>query len=179
MPMVDTEPDRKAPRRRSRPRSPGRADTGALELLTRSPEETQTLGIRIGRELHPPDVVMLHGALGSGKTTLARGMARGLGVADSSVVCSPSFALVNTYDGWCPVYHVDLYRLGDRRDYETVGVDEFIGTRGVTIVEWGERLPVPLKPSVAVYLQDAGENCRMLRVEAARRFLRLLKMTES
>jgi tRNA threonylcarbamoyladenosine biosynthesis protein TsaE len=145
-------------------------------LTSRSPAETQAAGVRIGRGLPVPSVVLLIGSLGSGKTTLTRGIAEGLGVADPSIVSSPSFALVNIYQGGCcPVYHVDLYRLTGRRDFDTVGLDEFLGSRGVTIVEWGERLRMGVEPAVIVELSDRGDDVRSLRIMASQKLSRLLR----
>jgi tRNA threonylcarbamoyladenosine biosynthesis protein TsaE len=81
------------------------------------------------------------GDLGAGKTTLTRGIAQGLGLADTSLVNSPSFTLVNVYQGICPIYHVDLYRLEGARDLYSIGLDDFMGSEGVTIIEWSERSP--------------------------------------
>lgn len=154
---------------------PRKTAVSVLELISHSPEETHAVGVLVGCQLRPPDVVLLHGSLGSGKTTLARGIAQGIGVFDPSAVSSPSFALVNTYTGRYPIYHVDLYRLSGQHDYATVGVDEFIGARGVTIVEWGERLPTRLQSAIIVRIEDAGGNCRKLTIKAARRLLRYLE----
>lgn len=133
-------------------------------LATRSPDETEDLGFRLAQELTVPCVVLLIGALGSGKTTLTRGLARGLGLEDPGLVNSPSFTLVNTYPGRCPIYHVDLYRLEGKRDLYSVGLDEFLGNQGVTIIEWGDRLPDPGQASLIVELEDAGEESRIIRV---------------
>lgn len=143
-------------------------------FTTRSPVETHAAGVCIGRELPVPGVVLLLGPLGSGKTTLTRGIAEGLGLEDPSLVSSPSFALINIYQGTCPIYHVDLYRLTGKRDFDTVGLDEFLGSRGVTIVEWGERLLLPVEPAVIVELGDEGGDIRSLRVTASRQLLGLL-----
>ncbi len=149
---------------RSRPRA------STLLMITRSPAETHAAGVCIGRGLPIPSVVLLIGPLGSGKTTLTRGIVEGLGVADPSVVSSPSFALVNTYQGGCSlVYHVDLYRLTGQRDFDTVGLDEFLGSRGVTIVEWGERLRMGVEPAVIVELSDQGDDVRCLRITASKK----------
>ncbi|MDR0842014.1 MAG: tRNA (adenosine(37)-N6)-threonylcarbamoyltransferase complex ATPase subunit type 1 TsaE, partial [Acidobacteriota bacterium] len=86
------------------------------EIRSTSPEETHRIGMEIARTLPVPGVVLLRGTLGMGKTTLTRGIAEGLGVEDTSCVCSPSFTLVNVYQGRCPIYHLDLYRLGGVRD---------------------------------------------------------------
>ena len=131
-------------------------------ILSRSPEETQEIGIEIGRSLTIPGVVLLRGALGAGKTTLTRGIALGLGLDDPGVVNSPSFTIVNIYHGSCPIYHVDLYRLEGKRDLYSVGIDEFMGTEGVTIVEWSEKLSSRIDAAIEITLEDAGEDQRML-----------------
>jgi tRNA threonylcarbamoyladenosine biosynthesis protein TsaE len=133
-------------------------------LSSRSPDETQDLGFQLAQELTVPCVVLLIGTLGSGKTTLTRGLARGLGLEDPGLVNSPSFTLVNTYPGRCPIYHVDLYRLEGDRDLYSVGLDEFLGKQGVTIIEWGDRLPDPGQASLIVELEDAGEESRIIRI---------------
>jgi len=109
-------------------------------------------------------VVLLRGALGTGKTTLTRGIAEGLGLKDASLVNSPSFTLVNIYHGRCTIYHVDLYRLSGKRDLESVGLDAFMGIEGVTIVEWSERLESVLGATMLVELEDAGGERRLITV---------------
>jgi tRNA threonylcarbamoyladenosine biosynthesis protein TsaE len=133
-------------------------------ILSRSPEETQKIGMEIGRSLTIPGVVLLRGALGAGKTTLTRGIALGLGLDDPGVVNSPSFTIVNIYHGSCPIYHVDLYRLEGKRDLYSVGIDEFMGTEGVTIVEWSEKLSSDFAGAIEVELEDAGGDQRMLYI---------------
>ena len=136
-------------------------------ILSRSPEETQKIGMEIGRSLTIPGVVLLRGALGSGKTTLTRGIALGLGLDDQGMVNSPSFTIVNIYHGSCPIYHVDLYRLEGKRDLYSIGIDEFLGTEGVTIVEWSEKLsskPAGAIEAIEVELEDAGGDRRMLYI---------------
>jgi len=111
-----------------------------------------------------PGVILLRGALGSGKTTLTRGIAVGLGLKDASLVSSPSFALVNIYQGRCRIYHVDLYRLSGARDLYSIGLDDFIGSEGITVVEWGEKLAFPIEPAAVVELEDAGGDTRTIRI---------------
>ena len=120
--------------------------------------------MRLGRALDVPGVVLLRGLLGAGKTTLTRGIAEGLGLDDVSRVSSPSFALVNIYQGRCAIYHVDLYRLEGPRDLYTTGLDEFLGRDGVTVVEWSERLTVPVESAVRVDIEDAGDDSRIIRI---------------
>ncbi len=134
------------------------------KIISRSPGETEKLGFEIAAELEAPCVVLLRGALGTGKTTLARGIALGLGVEDGSLVSSPSFTLVNIYHGLCTVYHVDLYRLEKERDFQSVGLDEFLGTDGVTVVEWGERLTAAPGATLVVELRDAGNDTRIIEI---------------
>ena len=138
----------------------GRSD----RFVTNSADETHEVGIQLGRLLRPPIVVLLRGTLGAGKTTLARGIAEGLGMRDVSRVSSPSFALVNIYQGRCTIYHVDLYRLEGSRDLYSTGIDEFLGQDGVTLVEWSERLTFPIESAVLVDIEDAGGDSRVIRV---------------
>ena len=133
-------------------------------VRTASAEETQQLGKELGGALAAPAVMLLQGSLGVGKTTLARGIAAGLGLQDPESVHSPSFTIVNIYRGRCPVYHVDLYRLGGRHDIATVGLEDFLGRDGITIVEWGERLSSWIDAALVIDLEDAGGDCRIIRL---------------
>lgn len=137
-------------------------------VRTRSPEETRRLGWRLGRRLRPPAVVLLCGPLGTGKTTMARGLAEGLGLAEPACVHSPSFTIVNVYQGRVPIYHVDLYRLHGARDLNSIGLEDFMGREGVTIVEWGERLSYAGDVALLVEIEDAGGDTRILRVSSVR-----------
>lgn len=114
-----------------------------FEIETLTSEETRGAGMKLAGWLQPGDVVLLHGNLGAGKTTLAQGIAAGLGLKD--LISSPSFILVNEYE--IPsgaisgrLYHVDLYRLQDSGDLESFGFSEIVApTDAVTLVEWPER----------------------------------------
>jgi tRNA threonylcarbamoyladenosine biosynthesis protein TsaE len=145
-----------------RDRSAGKK--GESRILSRSPEETQRAGFKIGRSLRVPGVVLLRGTLGSGKTTLTRGIAEGLGLSDPSLVNSPSFTLINIYHGTCPIYHVDLYRLEGARDLYSIGLDDFLGREGITIIEWSERLPAGFEDAMVIEIEDAGEDRRLLHI---------------
>jgi tRNA threonylcarbamoyladenosine biosynthesis protein TsaE len=142
----------------------GHASSDFQIIRTASAAETEMLGKTLGEALHAPAVVLLHGSLGSGKTTLARGLAAGLGLRDPDAVHSPSFTIVNVYQGRCPVYHVDLYRLASGHDLATIGLEDFLGRDGVTIVEWGERLSFPAQAACVVEIEDAGGDCRIIRI---------------
>ena len=113
----------------------------SAEIVTRSPEETIQLGKELGELLRPGQVVALIGDLGAGKTTLAKGIAAGAGVADENEVTSPSFVLVNEYQGRFPIYHADLYRLQDVMEVENLGWEEFIFGEGISLLEWAEKIP--------------------------------------
>ena len=146
-------------------RSGKAADIGpAEELVTKSPEETERVGMELSSFITVPGVVLLRGALGTGKTTLTRGIAQGLGIIDPDSVHSPSFTLVNIYEASCRIYHVDLYRLKDERDLYLTGMDDFMGREGVTIVEWGERLGTVPPKAIVVDIDDGGNDMRKLRI---------------
>ena len=111
-----------------------------LQFETHSPNDTLSLGEKIGRHLEAGDIVLLFGDLGAGKTTLTQGIARGLGVAKEEYVRSPSFTLVNEYPGKVPVFHIDLYRIASSQELEDLGLEEVFSSEGVSIVEWAEKL---------------------------------------
>src|SRR6516165_8481364 len=104
---------------------------------TQSEEETIALGERLAAELPAKAAVLLIGNLGAGKTTLAKGIVKGLGAAEPSEVSSPTFTLVHEYSPG--VYHVDLYRLYTPQQVATLGLDEIFDRRAVVLVEWGEK----------------------------------------
>lgn len=133
-------------------------------MLSHSAAETHKIGIRLAANLSVPGVVLLRGSLGSGKTTLARGIAEGLGLNDPSLVTSPSFSLINIYQGRCRIYHIDLYRLEGARDIHSTGIDDFLGGEGITLVEWSERLTFGVEDAIRVELNDAGGDARSIRI---------------
>lgn len=138
-----------------------------MTVRTRSPEETEALGARLGASLKAPALVMLIGDLGTGKTTLAKGIVEGLGVAGRDDVLSPTFSLVHEYEGEPKVYHLDLYRLDTVPELETLGLEDVWEERAVVIVEWGERFTSHLPGRrVDVYLQH-DEDARIIRVEGS------------
>jgi tRNA threonylcarbamoyladenosine biosynthesis protein TsaE len=106
---------------------------------TASEAETIELGERLGRELER-GVVLLIGNLGAGKTTLAKGIVNGLGAAPPEEVSSPTFTLIHEYGGG-RVYHIDLYRLDEPREVESLGLDDLFARDALILIEWGERFP--------------------------------------
>jgi tRNA threonylcarbamoyladenosine biosynthesis protein TsaE len=115
-----------------------------VQVMSQNAVDTQTLGERVGRLLEAGDIVCLYGELGSGKTVLTKGIARGLGVASERAVRSPSFVLLQRYQGRVPVYHADLYRLDGPADIVDIGLREFLGADGVAVIEWADKLEVSL-----------------------------------
>ena len=107
--------------------------------LTRSEEETISLGETLARELPARAVVLLIGNLGAGKTTLAKGIAKGRAAADPEQVSSPTFTLIHEYGP--KLYHIDLYRLDEEREVETLGLDEIFEKDALVLIEWGEKFP--------------------------------------
>jgi tRNA threonylcarbamoyladenosine biosynthesis protein TsaE len=132
-------------------------------VQTQSEEETIALGERLAAELPAKAVVLLIGNLGAGKTTLAKGIVKGLGAAHPDEVSSPTFTLIHEYGPG--VYHVDLYRLDRAEQVATIGLDELFERQAVVLIEWGERFP-ELMPEerVEIRLRAVGENAREISI---------------
>jgi tRNA threonylcarbamoyladenosine biosynthesis protein TsaE len=119
----------------------------AFEVLTKSPAATQAMGKKIGEKIAPGSIIAMSGELGCGKTLLTRGICDGLGVPLRQV-SSPTFVLVNEYKGRLPVFHMDLYRLGNIDDGFEIGIMDYFARAeaGVMIIEWAEKM-ISLLPS--------------------------------
>ncbi|MGH7827147.1 MAG: tRNA (adenosine(37)-N6)-threonylcarbamoyltransferase complex ATPase subunit type 1 TsaE [Candidatus Binatia bacterium] len=111
------------------------------EVVTRSPQQTQKWGKRLGQLMKGGEIIGLIGELGAGKTCFVRGVADGLEVEKEAWIRSPSFTLINEYHGRLPVYHIDLYRIGSRHELEGLNLREYLYSDGVSLVEWFEKLP--------------------------------------
>src|ERR1700758_1973728 len=110
------------------------------ELTTHSSEETIALGRTLTTTLAPPKLVLLRGELGTGKTTLVKGIAEAFQAASAEEVTSPTFSLVHEYRGpSANLYHIDLYRVDTQRDLETLGLDDLFAQNSVVLIEWGEK----------------------------------------
>jgi tRNA threonylcarbamoyladenosine biosynthesis protein TsaE len=132
-------------------------------VLSRSDDDTASLGRELARRSQAGDIVCLFGELGSGKTVFVRGLAEGLGI-DPGEVSSPTFTLIQEYRGPLPLYHVDLYRLAHHDEVRDLEL-EALGLDGVVAIEWSERLPQIPTCAVRVYLEDAGGSNRRVRIE--------------
>jgi len=130
---------------------------------TNSADETVGLGERLAAELPAKAVVLLIGNLGAGKTTLAKGIVKGLGAAQPDEVSSPTFTLIHEYSP--AVYHIDLYRLDRPAQVATLGLEEIFDRQAVVLIEWGERFP-ELMPAdrVEIRLRADGENSREIEI---------------
>lgn len=132
---------------------------------TSSEEETIALGEHLAGELPRQATVLLTGNLGAGKTTLAKGLVKGLHAADPEEVSSPTFTLIHEYGSPPVVYHVDLYRLDSAREVATLGLDELFGRDALVLIEWGERFPELMPPDrIEIRLRALGENEREIEV---------------
>jgi tRNA threonylcarbamoyladenosine biosynthesis protein TsaE len=135
------------------------------KIITRSPEETKNIAAKLAAILPRPLVLALNGDLGAGKTTFIQGFCRALNVHD--VVNSPTFALMNNYQGEFPVYHLDFYRLNDEFEIEMLGIDEYLPPQdGFTLIEWAEKAP-HLMPEehVSLELKNLGDDSREIIVK--------------
>jgi tRNA threonylcarbamoyladenosine biosynthesis protein TsaE len=133
------------------------------EIVTRSSEETIQFGRELGAQLKPPVLVLLSGELGAGKTTLTKGIVSGAGAAREEEVTSPTFTLVHKYGNGKRIFHVDLYRIGDFHDLETLGLEDVLSEPGVVIVEWPDRLKLRTDwPVVQIKLEHVEEDTRRI-----------------
>ena len=132
---------------------------------TQSEEDTVALGEKLAAELPAKAVVLLIGNLGAGKTTLAKGIVKGLGAAQPDEVSSPTFTLIHEYSP--SVYHIDLYRLDREEQVATLGLDEIFDRNAVVLIEWGERFE-RLMPEdrIEIRLRATGENSREIEVSS-------------
>jgi tRNA threonylcarbamoyladenosine biosynthesis protein TsaE len=134
---------------------------------TASEEETIALGERLAGELPKRGVVLLIGNLGAGKTTLAKGIVRGRGAASAEEVSSPTFTLIHEYGAENAVYHIDLYRLDEPRQVETLGLQELFDRDALVLIEWGERFPELLPDArTEVRIRRTGDEAREIEVTA-------------
>ncbi|MEA2087730.1 MAG: tRNA (adenosine(37)-N6)-threonylcarbamoyltransferase complex ATPase subunit type 1 TsaE [Candidatus Caldatribacteriota bacterium] len=109
-----------------------------LTIITKSPEETKKIGKEVGKLAKPGDLLAFYGELGAGKTCFIQGISQGLEVKD--YVTSPSFTIVNEYQGKIPIYHFDLFRLTNAEDILELGYEEYFYGEGLTVIEWAEKI---------------------------------------
>jgi len=135
------------------------------EFISGSAEETIQKGKELAAQLKPPVLVLLSGELGTGKTTLTKGIVSGLGAGTEEEVTSPTFTLVHVFHNHCKVYHVDLYRVDDFHDLETLALEDVLAELAVVVVEWSERFTLPTdRPSIQVRLEHLGGDRRRITI---------------
>jgi tRNA threonylcarbamoyladenosine biosynthesis protein TsaE len=133
------------------------------EIITHSAEETMQWGREFAARLKAPLLLLLTGELGSGKTTLTKGIVAGLGVASEDEVTSPTFTLVHVYGNIDKVYHGDMYRIESFHDFETLGLEDVFAKPAVVILEWSEKFPLESPwPQVRLKLEHAGGDKRRI-----------------
>src|SRR5262249_49943786 len=141
----------------------------AEEVITHSSEETSAWGREFAKRLKAPVLILLSGDLGSGKTTLTKGIVEGLGAAREDDVTSPTFTLVHVY-GAIPgsaakVYHADLYRIESFADFETLGLEDLFESPSIAIFEWSEKFPLTSPwPQILLRLEHLGSDSRRITI---------------
>ncbi|MBP7583375.1 MAG: tRNA (adenosine(37)-N6)-threonylcarbamoyltransferase complex ATPase subunit type 1 TsaE [Spirochaetes bacterium] len=136
----------------------------AKEIVTASAAETFSLGVELGRGAARGDVFALSGDLGAGKTVLAKGIARGMGIAEE--ITSPTFTLLEVYEHTLPLYHFDLYRIDDPRELDSLYFEEYWEGDGVSVIEWADRAAGRLPAgTVNITLRYEGDTARRITVE--------------
>jgi len=148
----------------------------SFTVATRSDPETRRLGMKLGHLLSGGEIIGLIGELGAGKTCFVRGVAEGLEVSKNAWIRSPSFTLINEYEGRLPIYHIDLYRMGSREEIEGLNLREYLYGDGVSLVEWFEHLPgEDVDEYLELRMTHAGSSRRKLNFTAhGERYERLL-----
>jgi len=134
--------------------------------ISNSPEETLSLGKQIASNLSPGNVIALCGTLGSGKTVLAKGIALGLEITEN--LTSPTYTIINEYrtkNNEIILYHIDVYRLENEKDFEDIGGIEILNSKGICIIEWSEKI-IKLLPAdtIKVSIEIKGENSRGIKI---------------
>jgi tRNA threonylcarbamoyladenosine biosynthesis protein TsaE len=141
--------------------------TGAflVKYIAASPEETMAIGEKIAAGLGRGSVVALRGGLGAGKTCLAKGIARGLGIREE--LTSPTYTILSEYaEGNLPFYHIDAYRLGGDDDFQAIGGEDYIYGDGIALVEWSDRIPGAIPASaLVVSISILEDGRRVIEVE--------------
>ena len=140
----------------------------AEEVITHSAEETIAWGRKLAERLRAPVLVLLSGELGTGKTTLTKGIVAGLHAANEDEVTSPTFTLIHEYGSGKRVFHGDLYRIESFHDFETLGLEDLFAQPGILILEWSEKFPLKAPwPQLRVKLEHLGGDARRILLTSA------------
>ncbi len=140
------------------------ADCFLFEFNSNSPDDTFSLGQRIAPLLTAGSVVALQGELGSGKTYLVKGIAKGLGVTET--ITSPTYTIISEYNSSPVLYHIDAYRLSGDEDFENSGGRDTINSGGISLIEWSERIPKSIpKDAITVIIKITGPCSRLIQIK--------------
>ena len=140
--------------------------TKQAQITSESEKRTVAIGRALGELLEPGDVIALIGQLGAGKTCFTRGVAEGMG-ANPGIVTSPTFVLINEYEGFMPLYHFDAYRLCGADDMYALGCEEYFAGNGACLVEWADRVEACLPEELLrVTIEVAGTHRRVIHCDA-------------
>lgn len=155
--------------------------TESMDIRVTDTEETIKLGEIIGKSLEPGSIIALRGDLGAGKTVLVKGIARGLGIEDEPV--SPTFVIMNAYEGRIPLYHFDLYRISGADELIGIGSEEFLFGGGVSAVEWADKVE-EIFPEYTIYIDikipetgNGSENIREIKIEGKKEWVSSFRNT--
>ena len=135
-----------------------------MEFITNSPEETEKIGAALGNILPAGTILAYEGDLGAGKTAFTRGLARGLGCADT--VTSPTYTIVNEYlSGRMPLFHFDMYRLRSSDDLFDIGWEDYLERGGICAVEWSENVADAMENAIRIRIEKTGDESRKITIE--------------
>ena len=137
-----------------------------MKFISNGEEETGAFGRFLGKQLQRPITILMQGDLGSGKSVIARALARGLDIPEDTPITSPTFTLMNHYPGRIDLYHFDLYRLADADELIEIGFDDFAHSNGVALVEWPERLRDREFDHLLLQIDRLTANTRQIEVSA-------------
>ena len=137
-----------------------------FNVVSNSPEQTIELGRKLGSQLKGGEVIAVCGPLGSGKTHLIKGIATGAGAKDRRLINSPTFVIVNEYQGRFDIFHIDAYRINSVSEFEMLGFDDFCYPQSVVLIEWADKIESALKTIdyVRIELEHAGETKRNIHI---------------
>jgi tRNA threonylcarbamoyladenosine biosynthesis protein TsaE len=144
-------------------------------ITTDSPEQTITFGHFLGERVKGGEVLAIEGTLGTGKTHLIKGIAAGVGADQMDQVNSPTFVLVNEYQGRLDMYHIDAYRLDRPEDFELLGFDDFLYPGAIVLIEWADKVKAVLKDmdTIDLHLAHVSDTKRSITIENAPKHLNL------
>lgn len=137
-----------------------------FNVVSNSPQQTIDLGRRIGSQLKGGEVIAVCGPLGSGKTHLIKGIAAGAGAKDSRLINSPTFVIVNEYQGRFDIFHIDAYRINSVSEFEMLGFDDFCYPQSVVLIEWADKIESALQTIdyIRIELEHAGQTKREIHI---------------